>query len=97
VTIYENSRTITGGGSGEWAVPAAPGSAVWRLSWLPAVDLTAAQARAGVLLAEILAAPENLAEPAGWAALTGHCDQLNITVPHALSILLRRAAMRRSP
>jgi hypothetical protein len=96
VTLYETSRTITGARSGEWATRAGRGATAWRLSWLPETNLTAEQARAGVLLAEIIATPRTLADPAVWDELGRHARQLNITVPQAFSALLHRAQLRRS-
>ncbi|WP_019925981.1 hypothetical protein [Nocardia sp. BMG111209] len=96
MTLYENSRTITGARSGEWATRAGRGGSSWRLSWLPEAELSGDQARAGVVIAEILAAPRTLADPAVWDELGRSARQLNITVPQALSALLYRTQQRRS-
>lgn len=96
MTIFENSRTVIGGLSGDWAVRTTRGGAVWQLSWLPDGSFTGEQARAGVELAEIAAEPRTLADPTVWAQVSRHVVLLNITVPQALSILLHRTHLRRS-
>ncbi|MCX4092892.1 hypothetical protein [Nocardia sp. alder85J] len=96
MTLYETSRTIIGARSGEWATRATRGGSTWRLSWLPETNLTVEQARAGVLLAEILATPRTLTDPAVWDELGRLARQVNTTVPQAFSALLQRAQVRRS-
>ncbi|MGV9674253.1 hypothetical protein ACWDSJ_03140 [Nocardia sp. NPDC003482] len=84
---------MTGSVSSEWAECVDEYSG-WRLSWLPDVGLSHAQACAGVELAELVAAPGGLVDTARAQACA---DAVNVSLAQAISLLHQRRIWRRSP
>ncbi|RDI63420.1 hypothetical protein [Nocardia pseudobrasiliensis] len=85
MTLYATRRSMTSSVSFEWAEYVEDVSA-WRLSWLPNRDLTEAQARAGMELAEAYA------EASHDSDHTARCaTELNLSAAQAIALLTWRA------